>query len=283
MKQLKMKELRSSLHFHYLKSNMVKISILNDNTPGRNFLSEHGLSYLVQTNHNKVLLDAGPGYVFKTNADRLGEDLSDLNAVILSHGHWDHGNGLKYLNGVPLFAHPNVFMKRYHSDREGSYVGLEMEQADFEKRFDMHLSDKPFQIGRNIWFLGEVPRLNPFEAKSTAFVDDKGNEDYIMDDTGIAIKTSKGLIVISGCAHAGIVNTINHAINITGVDKIRAVLGGFHLKKNNELTRLTVRAIKKLNVKDVYPAHCTDLPALSVFFNTFGMNRIRTGDVLEFD
>ncbi|MFB6318967.1 MBL fold metallo-hydrolase [Saccharicrinis sp. FJH54] len=262
---------------------MVKITVLNDNTPGRGMLSEHGLSFHIQTNDRKVLLDAGPGDVFKRNAEKLGIDLFDLDAVVLSHGHWDHGNGLRYLPSLPLYTHPAVFKKRYHNNRDGVYVGLDFNRADLEERFDLHVTDKPFQLGRNIWYLGEIPRLNNFESKTTAFQDDAGNEDFMMDDTGVAVKSEGGLIVISGCAHAGIVNTIIHAKKVTGIENVKAVLGGFHLKKNNEVTRQTIREIKQMNIRDVYPSHCTELPALAMFFNTFGMNQVRTGDVLTFE
>ncbi|MFB6342261.1 MBL fold metallo-hydrolase [Saccharicrinis sp. FJH62] len=262
---------------------MVTITVLNDNTPGRGMLSEHGLSFHIQTDDRKILLDAGPGDVFKKNADKLGIDLYDIDAVVLSHGHWDHGNGFKYLPSLPLYAHPAVFKKRYHKERNEDYVGLDFNRADFEERFDLHITDKPFQLGRNIWFLGEIPRLNKFESKSTAFIDEAGTEDYIPDDTGVAVRTKGGLIVISGCAHAGIVNTINHAQKVTGIEKVRAVMGGFHLKKADEVTRQTIREIKQLDIKEVYPSHCTDLPALAMFFNTFGMNQVRTGDVLTFE
>ena len=262
---------------------MVTITVLNDNTPGRGMLSEHGLSFHIQTDDRKVLLDAGPGEVFKKNSEKLGLDLFDLDAVVLSHGHWDHGNGLRYLPSLPLYAHPAVFKKRYHRERNEDYIGLDFNRADLEERFDLHITDKPFQMGRNIWYLGEIARLNNFEAKSTAYIDDDGNEDFVPDDSGVAVKTKDGLIVISGCAHAGIVNTINHAKKVTGIENVRAVLGGFHLKNANELTRQTIREIKQMNIKDVYPSHCTDLPALAMFFNTFGMNQIRTGDVLTFE
>ena len=261
---------------------MLTLTILNDNTPGRGFLAEHGLSFLIETKNESVLLDAGPGDVFIKNAAILKKDLSKVDYIVLSHGHWDHGNGLKFVSGQKLVAHPEVFKKRYHGNRANSYVGLEMNQTDMEQRFELKLSAQPLKLSENIWFLGEIPRLNDFESKSTAFVDADGQPDYIPDDSGIAITTPKGLIVISGCAHAGIINTINHAKLVTGETKVLAVLGGFHLKKNDKLTQQVINEMKMMDITYVYPSHCTDLPALTQFFNAFRVNQIRTGDVLQF-
>ena len=261
---------------------MIKITILNDNTPGRGFLSEHGLSFLIEMGGKKVLLDAGPGDVFQINANKLNISLDSIDAVVLSHGHWDHGNGLKYLQGLHLYAHPNVFKKRYHTSRGEDYVGLDMTQKDYEEKFELHLSVEPLELFKNCWFLGEIPRINDFEARTTAFIDEDGKEDFIADDSGLALVSEKGLIVISGCAHAGIINTIKHAQKVSGESRVHAVLGGFHLKKANEVTYKTIEQLKVLGISNVLPSHCTDLPALSKFYEAFGLNQIRTGNVYTF-
>lgn len=261
---------------------MIKITILNDNSPGRGFWAEHGLSFFIEFDNKKILLDAGPGEVFLKNAGKLNINLKNLDALVLSHGHWDHGNGFKFLQDVPLYAHPHVFKKRYHTNREKDYVGLEMSQKEFENKFKLHLSVKPIEIFNNCWFLGEIPRVNDFESKTTAFVDEEGLEDFIPDDSGLALVSQYGLIVISGCAHAGIINTIEYAQTITGINRVHAVLGGFHLKKANEITHRTIEQLKDLKVSNVLPSHCTDLPALSKFYEAFGLNQIRTGNVYTF-
>ncbi len=261
---------------------MIKITVLNDNTPGRRLLAEHGLSFLIETDDLKLLLDAGASDVFLRNANALNINLSDVDLVVLSHGHWDHGNGLKFLNGLKLMTHPAVFTKRYHLSRERDYVGLDQGQEELKRNFDLRLTKEPTFINDDVVFLGEIPRLNDFEAQTTAFVDDKGELDFVPDDTGIAVRTEKGLVVISGCAHAGICNTVAHASGIMNEERILAVMGGFHLKKNDRVTKKTIQYFKEIGVKYVYPSHCTDLPALSQFHLNFGMNRIKTGDVLKF-
>lgn len=261
---------------------MVKITVLNDNTPGRHFLAEHGLSFHIQTENYQVLLDAGASDVFTKNATSLGLDLNKLDMVVLSHGHWDHGNGLRHLRNLTLVAHPAIFTKRYHLDCRKDYVGLDMTKYEMEDHFEILLSAAPVLLNDDIVFLGEIPRGNEFEALTTSFVDHQGNPDFVPDDSGVVIKTEKGLVVISGCAHAGICNTVKYASELMEEKRILAVMGGFHLKKNDELTHKTIETLQNMGVKYVYPSHCTDLPALAQFYNVFKMNRIKTGDVIKF-
>ncbi len=259
----------------------VKITVLNDNRPGRKLLAEHGLSYLVEADGKRILLDTGASDVFLKNAAALGIDLEHLDAVVLSHGHWDHGDGLKHLKGLPLIAHPDCFKKRYHKNRNRHYVGLALNKAQVQQRFSVQLSRKPVWISEKIVFLGEIPKTNNFEAQNTAFEDENGADDFIPDDSGLAIQTARGLVVLSGCAHAGICNTLAHAQNLTGENKIWAVMGGFHLKKSDALTTNTVYYIKQLHIGHVIPTHCTELPALARFFDAFGSTQVATGDCVE--
>lgn len=261
----------------------LKITILNDNRPGRKLLSEHGLSFYVEFKKHKVLLDAGSSDVFLKNAKALQIDLHKVDAVVLSHGHWDHGDGLTHINGQKLITHPGSFIKRYHTLRDKSYVGLALSLSEMYDKFDVQLSKDPVYISDEIIYLGEIPRLNNFEALSTAFVDGDGKDDFIMDDSAIVIKHAKGLVVISGCAHAGICNTVDYAIQITGEERVYAVMGGFHLKKANNVTEQTIAFMNSKKVKYVIPSHCTDLPALSLFHNAFGFQQICTGDVIKFE
>lgn len=260
----------------------VKITILNDNCPGRNLLSEHGLSYFIEANGIRILLDAGSSNVFMENAERLQINLEDLDAIVLSHGHWDHGNGLHYISGKRLIAHPDCFQKRYHNTSDSKYVGLSLSKEECASKFSLTLSKQPLELNDYVSFLGEIPRLNSFEAKKTTFCTTDGQDDFMMDDSGLVITTSRGLVIISGCAHAGICNTVQHAIQITNEENVLAVIGGFHLKQNDSLTSKTINWLAKKNIKYVLPSHCTDLPALAQFYNEFGSKQIKTGDVFIF-
>ncbi len=258
----------------------MKLTILTENTAGGVFLAEHGLSYLIEHNGQKVLLDAGHSDVFLHNAELLGIDIqNDVDTVVLSHGHWDHGDGLPYLHDKKLYCHPLSFMKRYRR-LNNTYLGLKMNRLDVLKRFDLQESISPIEVKPGIIFLGEIPRVNDFESKETMFIDANGEPDYILDDSAIAIKDEEELIVVTGCSHSGICNIVEYAMKVTGLQNVKAVVGGFHLKKNDELTQRTVVKLKELNVKSVFPSHCTELDALTVFNQVFGIIRLKTGMVI---
>jgi len=146
----------------------------------------------------------------------------------------------------------------------------------------LRTSPEPLQLSEHVWFLGEVPRLNNFEAQTTKYILEDGSPDFIMDDTGLACVTADGLLVISGCAHSGICNMVEHARSVTGVDRVEAVIGGFHLKAKNEQTRKTVQWMKEAGIKRVYPSHCTMDPALGLFYSELGYNEVRVGAILAF-
>ncbi len=257
----------------------MKITVLNDNAPGQ-LPSEHGLSFLVE-DKKKILFDAGPSDILVRNASALNVNLDDIDTVVLSHGHFDHGNGLLHLKNKKLICHPEAFIKRYRK-RDHSYIGLPFSKAGALKNFDLLLTKEPYYINENMVFLGEVPRNNNFEAKKTSFEKKNGEDDFVMDDSGLAIIANEGLIVISGCGHSGIVNMIEHARKTTDNDNIYAVIGGFHLKKAHEVTPQVIDYLKQENVNYIFPSHCTALPALAQFYNAFEITQLKSGDVLVF-
>jgi 7,8-dihydropterin-6-yl-methyl-4-(beta-D-ribofuranosyl)aminobenzene 5'-phosphate synthase len=184
------------------------LSVLCDNHAQRFFPAEWGFSLFLQGSCN-VLLDCGSSDLFLRNAGRLGLDLGSADVCVLSHGHWDHGDGLAFLPPGRLICHPEAFMERYNGER---YVGLPFTLAKAEKKFDLVLSREPVWIDDDTVFLGEIPRVNDFEARTTVFSDAEGKPDFVMDDSAVAVKTDLGLAVISGCAHAGICNTVAYAM-----------------------------------------------------------------------
>lgn len=260
----------------------MKIIILTENCAGGHLLAEHGLSYLIEIDDQKFLFDTGHSDVFLKNARQLGFDIeNEVKTVMLSHGHWDHGDGLRYIQNKRLIAHPGAFIRRFRK-KDFSPVGLSSTKKEIETRFNLTESKTSVQVSDHLYFLGEIPRQNDFEAKSTSFVDDFQNDDFIPDDTALAAIIKKELVVITGCSHSGICNIVEHAKKITGISKVKAVLGGFHLKEQNEQTRQTIDYFKKNGIKQVYPSHCTELPALAAFYDAFQNRQIKTGMVLEF-
>jgi len=259
----------------------LKLTILTENTASGKFLAEHGLSYLIKSDVN-LLFDTGHTDVFIQNAKKLNFDLDQIETVVLSHGHWDHGNGLKFLDNKKVICHPNAFKKRYRK-RGNENIGLELSLNQLKEKFEIVTSIKPYPISKNVIFLGEIPRENSFESQTTTFALENNTDDFIIDDSGLVIKLKDEIVIISGCAHSGICNMIEYAKQITGIIKIRAVIGGFHLKHNDNQTKETIKYLKQQDIKALYPSHCTDLPALSAFYNEFEIIQLKTGMILNFD
>ncbi|MBN1989104.1 MAG: MBL fold metallo-hydrolase [Bacteroidales bacterium] len=257
----------------------VKISVLVDNIAGRSFKAEHGLSYFISADKD-VLLDTGSSNLFLQNAAKLGIDVAKSDYVVLSHGHWDHGNGLVHLpSGLLLVAHPDIFASRI-SKRSGNPVGIPITRSEAAQKFNMRLSVEPVWLSEQMVFLGEIPRLNNFESQTTDFAYTDMSPDFIPDDTAIAIKTPKGLVVVTGCSHAGICNIVDYAIRVTGQRSVRAVVGGLHLDKVDEQYYKTIEHMEELGVQEVVPSHCTSFEVSAQFFAKYGKQPLKSGFVL---
>jgi len=241
-------------------------------------LAEHGFSALVTVTDGgrarSILFDFGfSEHGALTNAQALNADLSSVEALVLSHGHMDHTGGFQSLvravgkPGIPLVVHPVVF-RQHRFGRLGESLRVDMppfsrEQASGAGVKIIETRDPYPLLDGRLLFLGEIPRRTEFErGMPNARYEENGEEkwDPIEDDTGIAAHIKgKGLVVLSGCAHSGIVNTVNHARAVTGVDTVYAVMGGFHLTGPAFATTIepTSRALQELAPKYVVPCHCT--------------------------
>jgi 7,8-dihydropterin-6-yl-methyl-4-(beta-D-ribofuranosyl)aminobenzene 5'-phosphate synthase len=260
----------------------MKLVVLSDIRAKKNLQAEHGLSFYIEFDKIKILFDAGASDIFLKNALKLSIALDTIDKVVLSHGHFDHGDGLQYLKYSTLYCHPECFVKRYRKNGLRN-IGLSLSKHDIKKRFNLQQFREPYQLSEHTYFLGEIPRINDFEAQTTPYVKEGGAEDYVIDDSGLACVTEDGLVVVSGCAHSGICNMIEHAKEVTGVSKIKAVIGGFHLKSVLDQTLKTIEYMKQNQILLVFPSHCTMEPALSTFYKTFGYNEVMAGQEIFFE
>ncbi len=258
----------------------MKITILNDNIAGRWYGAEHGLSFLVEAGIT-FLFDVGPSDIIIRNANILGIDLGQIKTIVLSHAHNDHTGGLKFLKGQQLVCHPGVFDGHFRKD--GTSNGIPFSLNEAMDRFDLKASQKPLWLSEDVAFLGEIPRNNNFESKETPFVNGQGEEDFILDDSAMAVVTSKGLVIIAGCSHAGICNTVDYAREVTGIIKIEAIVGGLHLGNNNGVTKKTIEYLSSIGVGKVIPSHCTSFEAQTEFYKLWALPPLKTGQVLEFN
>ncbi len=265
----------------------IKITVLNDDRCENELLSHsHGFSLLVETKNAKILFDVGQDNSFVKNAEKLCLSIEDIDCVVLSHGHYDYTDGLKFLkNGTKILFHPEC-VKWRKSKRTKKYNGIPYGKNEFETRFNVSYSKSPVFICEDICFLGEIERKTDFECKNFPSINKDNTDDTAIDDTGIAIKTTKGLIIISGCGHSGICNTINQAKKITKTNEILAFLGGFHLKEIDEQTKKTVDFLKENNVKQLYLGHCTSDKVCVYFKNklekSIKVEILKTGQTINF-
>ena len=253
----------------------MKITVLVDNATliDRYFRAEPGLCLLIEDAGLKVLFDCGYSGLFLDNARAMRLELSDLDAVVLSHGHLDHTWGLEALTrhlceerleGRPcsrpaLVAHPAAF--RSIRDGDNPELGPLLEPGKLSRHFALKLSASPLPIGERLLFLGEIPRRHAFEV-SPGIGAKEGDDgpDLLPDDSALVWRGDDGLVVVTGCSHAGICNIVDHAVALTGETRIQDVIGGLHLlSPSAERLHGTVAHLRALAPQRLSPCHCTDL------------------------
>lgn len=276
-----------------------KITVLCENTvQGLGFLGEHGFAALIEIPGQNILFDTGQGLGLIANSLRLQKDLKQVSKVVLSHGHLDHVGGLLAFLGVkgpcPVIAHPDLFTERFWlmptpgGEERPMSIGVPWPikyVTTRGARFEWH---KEFaEVAPNVFITGEVPRKTLFELGSPKFVisaDGGYVMDPFLDDFSMVIKTSLGLVIVLGCAHAGMVNILNHAIERTGDERIHAVLGGTHLGLSPEPQfDPTMDAVKKFDIRMLAVSHCTGQAPVARLAAEFGDSFAfgRVGFVLE--
>lgn len=258
----------------------VRVTVLSENSvQRRGLLAEHGFAVWIEADDHRILFDTGQGLVLSHNARVLGIDLGKADAVVLSHGHFDHTGGLAGtalpLSGATVFVHPDAFRPRYVR-RDGVAHAVESPIRSVDELYSragrVVLTAKPAEIRPGLVVSGAIPRQTDFEDTGGAFYLDQDLQrpDPIEDDQALVIRTPEGLVLLIGCAHAGVVNTLNHARRITGEHRVLAVLGGMHLAaaKQERIAR-TVRALAEAGVARIAPAHCTGAAATAVLASEF--------------
>ncbi|UUX91451.1 MBL fold metallo-hydrolase [Methanoplanus endosymbiosus] len=264
----------------------MKITILTENSVlfASPFSGEHGFSALVEDGESKILFDTGKTDLFAKNAELMDIDVFEPEIIAFSHGHYDHTGGILHMihtiqeaeekgspvpdenNKTKVVVHPEFFRKRYARDDDGlRYIGNPFTREDIEKYFSVTSTSEPVKLSENIVFLGGINRIFDFEDPGdwSVYQDETGDKgftvDTIPDDTALALRTDKGIFVLTGCSHSGICSIVEQAKTAFGEEQeIIGIMGGLHLaglpdekiKKTGEYLRDNVKG-------RIYPGHCT--------------------------
>ncbi len=258
---------------------VLKLAVLIDNNTltqiDADLRGEPGLCFYIECDQKKILFDTGYSRLFIENADKMRIKLHDIDHIVLSHGHLDHTWGLVSLIQLyntwstqklsfkrpELIAHPDVFLPKTVNKK--GQIGSLLNQEEIFMRMDLRLSKSPLWISKRLVFLGEIERSNDFEglkSRGKLKKDGKWSDDYLLDDSALAYKSKDGLVIITGCSHAGICNIIEYAKKVCKENRIIDIIGGFHLQNPpKRQLKGTLDYLKKLNLNVVHASHCTDL------------------------
>ncbi len=259
----------------------ITITILVDNRANEGLVAEHGFSAWIETAGRRILFDTGQGVALAQNADALGVALSSAHALILSHGHYDHTGGVSLVveraPAVQVYCHPAANGHRY-AVRDGVARPIDMPHSSVSALANLpaerlHWTERAREIAPGIGLSGPIPRRTDYEnVGGPFFLDIQGKHaDPVEDDMALWLRTERGLVVVLGCGHAGIINTLDHALRVGGSSHIHAVLGGFHLREASD-SRIdrTLSALGKLAPDVIVPCHCTGERPIEALKSVFG-------------
>jgi 7,8-dihydropterin-6-yl-methyl-4-(beta-D-ribofuranosyl)aminobenzene 5'-phosphate synthase len=277
-------------------SEKLSITALVENTAeGAGLLGMHGVSFWIERNGKAILFDTGQGQTLENNARILNIPVYEkAEALVLSHGHYDHTGGLdKFMassHKTVLYAHPDAFGPKFSRKFDGLGRSIQMpgSRQDLQAWKEASIpTNAPMEIIPGVFVTGPIPRDTAYEDTGGDFYLDESctQPDPMIDDQALYCRTANGLVVVLGCAHAGVINTLYYIETLTGGVNIEAVIGGMHLLHASEdRIAQTVAELKNLNVGRVYPSHCTGQAAIAAMREAFGDHCLpcHVGTILTF-
>lgn len=274
----------------------VHVLVDNNSLIDKYYLAEPGFSVLIEESGCRILFDTGYSDIFIRNSQKMGLDLSHLDFLALSHSHLDHTWGLdplvKYyvelkLAGLScskptLVAHTQTFISVV--DEAYGELGALMSKEKLEKHFQMKLTDKPMWLTQRLVFLGQIPRNNSFESILTFGRKEHSEEDdWVIEDSALVYKSDQGLVIITGCSHAGICNIIEYAKEVCNDTRIHDILGGLHLQKpSHQQLQGTLHYFEQLNLSKMHACHCTDLESKIALSKIMEIKEVGVGLSLQY-
>jgi len=242
----------------------------------RRLMGEHGLSFLIRYRGKSYLFDTGPGFTLKQNLNALKFDVNNLDSVILSHSHWDHTGGLeeilKMTGGINVIVHPHIFADKYikKGEEEVRKSGLTRDSNYFvQMGAQLKFRQENMRIDNDFYLLGPVTPQFAFDDGDMKNRVIKGKDgkyypDDFKDEQYLCINTDRGLVLILGCTHMGLKNTVFHAMESMEETRVYAILGGLHLfKAHKEHLKEMARWLNNLGVQVLVGAHCTGFETMA--------------------
>ncbi|RXK84934.1 MBL fold metallo-hydrolase [Chlorobaculum sp. 24CR] len=254
----------------------MRLTILTDNNAAPELACEHGFAALIETGSKRILFDTGQLTALDDNCHALGIDLSGIDMIVLSHGHYDHTGNLadvlRVATRATLYLHPSALVERY-SIRNGKPKPINMPEAA-KRAIDqlpagrLRWVTEPVRLSDGLFLTGPVPRQTTFEdTGGPFFFDTEGQRpDPIEDDLSLWIEEPEGLTVLAGCCHSGIINTLDYIEAQTGPKRITTLIGGMHLSAaSQERLDCTVASLARRDIQRLIPCHCTGQVAAERF------------------
>ena len=255
-----------------------RITVLIDNKTSQSDLNaEHGLSLWIEYGEKRILFDTGQSDTLIRNAEKLSIHLAQTDAIVISHGHYDHTGGLKTVLDIAakakIYLHPAAIATKFsRKNTVAKSIGMSDSAKQAIQSRNVIWTVTPAWLFPAMAVTGQVPRVNDYEDVGGEFFLDENCQraDELLDDQTLFIESAKGLIVVFGCAHSGVVNTLRYVAELTSQSHIYAIIGGTHLLNAfPDRIERTIKEIKRYEVQQVCPAHCTGGEAVAKFYDIF--------------
>ena len=251
--------------------NLTITQLIENTAGGPGLLAEHGVALLIEADEHRLLFDTGQGLALRHNAEKLAIPMELVDAIILSHGHYDHAGGLAdalaMTGPVDLYLHPQALTTKFNQSGRDIGAPTELNKLTLLTR-EIIYTRKPTEIFPGIRVTGEIPRIHQIEDTGGPFYQDVicSRPDDLPDDQALFIETPKGLVVLLGCGHSGVINTLEYVQELTDKKPIHAVLGGMHLlRATPERLTFTGDRLNDMAIDYLSPNHCTGLDAVCYF------------------
>ena len=252
-------------------------TLVEDTSLDGDLLAEHGLSFWIEYGDKRILFDTGQSDILVRNARTLGINLAEADAIVLSHGHYDHTGGLSAILEIApkatVYLHPAAIESKFSRKISSvNSIGIPYVAKKAVQKCRVIWTVTPAHIFPGISVTGQVSRINSFEDVGGAFFVDENCRvpDKLLDDQALFIESAEGLIVVLGCAHSGVVNVLEYISDLTSLKSIYAVIGGMHLlNAPKERIGRTISVFRNYNIQKIGVAHCTGAGAVGRFSNTF--------------